>query len=142
MSEQWLVKSVKDLDPVLKHMKELLKVGDIVLFRGEVGAGKTTLINHFAKALGIDNSNSPTFAIHNLYQTSDVKIHHLDLYRISNEEDLESTGLADFMADKNSIVFIEWPERLVKSQLPRQRRVFELSIKLKNDDREIFWREV
>ncbi len=139
MSESWKVSTINDLDPVIKHMQNTLQIGDIVLFRGQVGAGKTTLINKFVNSIGGSNPNSPTFAIHNQYETSFARIHHLDLYRLTDDEDLYSTGLEDFLADKNAIIFIEWAERLSQTQLPRNRRVFKIHIDVEDQNRKIIW---
>jgi tRNA threonylcarbamoyladenosine biosynthesis protein TsaE len=142
MSQTWNVKDVGDLNPVVQYLQTHLRVGDIVLLHGEVGAGKTTLVNRLVSAWGGPDSNSPTFAIHNAYQTADTSIHHLDLYRLESAEEIYSAGVEDFLADKNAILFIEWAERLAKGQLPRGRRVFELTIRLQGDQRTFLWREI
>jgi tRNA threonylcarbamoyladenosine biosynthesis protein TsaE len=87
-----------------------LKPGDIVLVRGELGAGKTTLVRGAAKALGVgDAVTSPTFSIGHRYQGSDVTVSHLDLYRLAALGQEEPELLDDYLAP-DSIAFVEWPE--------------------------------
>jgi tRNA threonylcarbamoyladenosine biosynthesis protein TsaE len=88
-----------------------LKPGDIVLVRGELGAGKTTLVRGAAKALGVgDAVTSPTFSIGHRYQGSNVRVSHLDLYRLATLGQEEPELLDDYLAP-DSIAFVEWPEQ-------------------------------
>lgn len=83
-----------------------LKKGDIVCLDGEMGTGKTVFVQGCVKALGYRYEvNSPTFTLCNEYITESLKILHYDLYRITNDDDLFSTGFYDNDGD---IVFIEW----------------------------------
>ena len=86
-----------------------LKNGDVVLLKGEMGAGKTVFVKGIAKALGItERITSPTYAYMNDY---DGKLYHYDCYRLSSGEDAESLGLTDyFYAD--GIRVIEWSENI------------------------------
>jgi tRNA threonylcarbamoyladenosine biosynthesis protein TsaE len=90
-----------------------LKPGDIVLVRGELGAGKTTLVRGAAKALGVgEEVTSPTFSIAHRYQGSDVSVSHLDLYRLAGLAQEEPDLLDDYLAP-DAIAFVEWPEEAV-----------------------------
>jgi tRNA threonylcarbamoyladenosine biosynthesis protein TsaE len=142
MLKEWSTKSLRDLDPAIQYVKSVLQAGDIVLFKGEVGAGKTTFIRELLLALGEVGSNSPTFAIHNQYSTTKYKVHHLDLYRLETEDELLSVGFEDFVKDQTSVVLIEWAERLSETQLPRQRRKFELIIDRNEENRQLRWKEM
>jgi tRNA threonylcarbamoyladenosine biosynthesis protein TsaE len=86
----------------------------LVILRGEVGAGKTTLVKGIAAALGAaseDEVTSPTFTIVHEYVGTNVRLFHLDLYRLETEEQIAVLGL-DEMADyENSLVLVEWGER-------------------------------
>jgi tRNA threonylcarbamoyladenosine biosynthesis protein TsaE len=87
-----------------------LSPGDIVLVRGELGAGKTTLVRGAAKALGVcDPVTSPTFSIGHRYQGSDVTVSHLDLYRLGSLQDEEPSLLEDYLGP-GRIAFVEWPQ--------------------------------
>ena len=86
-----------------------LREGDVVLVRGELGSGKTTLVRGAARALGVvDPVTSPTFAIGNRYRGRDVTVSHLDLYRLAGLEDEEPDLLADYLGP-GRIAFVEWP---------------------------------
>jgi tRNA threonylcarbamoyladenosine biosynthesis protein TsaE len=87
-----------------------LESGDIVLVRGELGAGKTTLVRGAARALGvIDAVTSPTFSIGHRYRGSDVVVSHLDLYRIGGLGEEEPELLDDYLGP-GRIAFVEWPQ--------------------------------
>jgi tRNA threonylcarbamoyladenosine biosynthesis protein TsaE len=87
-----------------------LKPGDVVLVRGELGAGKTTLVRGAARALGvIDAVTSPTFSIGHRYRGSDVTVSHLDLYRLTGLQDEEPELLEDYLGP-GRIAFVEWPQ--------------------------------
>jgi len=87
-----------------------LRSGDIVLVRGEMGAGKTTLVRGAAKALGVPGPvTSPTFAIGHRYEGSDVTVSHLDLYRLGGLAQEEPALLEDYLGP-GRIAFVEWPE--------------------------------
>ncbi|MGA9875565.1 MAG: tRNA (adenosine(37)-N6)-threonylcarbamoyltransferase complex ATPase subunit type 1 TsaE [Solirubrobacteraceae bacterium] len=87
-----------------------LSGGDIVLVRGELGAGKTTLVRGAARALGVtDPVTSPTFAIGHRYQGAQVTVSHLDLYRLGALSEEEPELLEDYLGP-GRIAFVEWPE--------------------------------
>jgi tRNA threonylcarbamoyladenosine biosynthesis protein TsaE len=87
-----------------------LRPGDIVLVRGELGAGKTTLVRGAARALGVtDVVTSPTFSIGHRYQGAGVTIAHLDLYRLTALGEEEPDLLEDYLGPER-IAFVEWPE--------------------------------
>jgi len=85
----------------------------IITFRGEIGAGKTTLIRAMLRALGVRGAiKSPTFSLVESYQVMDLHLHHFDLYRIHDESELEYIGFRDYFSE-NAVCCIEWPERIV-----------------------------
>ncbi len=87
-----------------------LQPGDVVLVRGELGAGKTTLVRGAARALGVtDPVTSPTFGIGHRYRGSNVTVAHLDLYRLAGLEQ-EVPGLLEDYLTADSIAFVEWPQ--------------------------------
>ena len=87
-----------------------LKPGDIVLVRGELGAGKTTLVRGAARALGVtDPVTSPTFGIGHRYEGSGVTVSHLDLYRLAGLHEEEPDLLDDYLGS-GRIAFVEWPQ--------------------------------
>jgi tRNA threonylcarbamoyladenosine biosynthesis protein TsaE len=84
--------------------------GDLVLVRGELGAGKTTLVRGAARALGVsDPVTSPTFSIGHRYVGDGVTVSHLDLYRLAGLEREDPDLLADYLGT-GRIAFVEWPQ--------------------------------
>lgn len=91
---------------------KLLKAGDMIAFRGGLGAGKTTFTRGLAIGLGLgDNVSSPTFALVNEYRGDEINLYHFDMYRIETEDDLESTGFYDYDFEDN-VAVIEWSENI------------------------------
>lgn len=85
--------------------------GIIVAFRGDLGAGKTTIIRAMLRALGIHTPiKSPTYSLVESYDCDHLSLHHFDLYRIEDEHELDYLGFRDYF-DKNSVCCIEWPEK-------------------------------
>jgi tRNA threonylcarbamoyladenosine biosynthesis protein TsaE len=88
----------------------VLRDGDIVLVRGELGSGKTTLVRGAARALGVDGPvTSPTFSIGHRYSAPEVTVSHLDLYRLAGLAHEDPGLLADYLGS-GRIAFVEWPE--------------------------------
>jgi tRNA threonylcarbamoyladenosine biosynthesis protein TsaE len=84
--------------------------GDVVLVRGELGAGKTTLVRGAARALGVSGPvTSPTFSIAHRYPGAGVSVAHLDLYRLEDLEREDPDLLEDYLGP-DRIAFVEWPE--------------------------------
>ena len=90
----------------------LLKAGDMIAYKGGLGAGKTTFTRGLAIGMGLgDNVTSPTFALVNEYGGEDMTLYHFDMYRINSEEDLESTGFYDYDFE-NNVAAVEWSENI------------------------------
>jgi tRNA threonylcarbamoyladenosine biosynthesis protein TsaE len=108
-----LCKSPEETRRVGKEIAGALPVPGIVLLRGDLGAGKTTLTRGIAQGLGMrdpDLVHSPSFTLVNIYQGL-CPIYHVDLYRLEGERDLYSIGLDDFIGN-DGITIVEWSERL------------------------------
>jgi tRNA threonylcarbamoyladenosine biosynthesis protein TsaE len=87
-----------------------LRDGDVVLVRGELGSGKTTLVRGAARALGVaDRVTSPSFSIGHRYRAAgSLTVSHLDLYRLASLEQEDPDLLADYLG-AGRIAFVEWP---------------------------------
>lgn len=85
----------------------------VVLFNGEMGAGKTTFIKQLCKTLGVtEATSSPTFSLVNEYETADNQIvYHFDFYRLKNEVEALDMGVDDYLYSGNWC-FIEWAENI------------------------------
>ena len=98
-----------------------------VLFYGEMGAGKTTLISAIVKEMGsTDFASSTTFSLVNEYEVTNGTVYHFDLYRIKNQYEALDMGIEDYLYS-GSWNFIEWPEKIV-NLLPEKVTVLELSL--------------
>ena len=88
-----------------------LKAGDIILYKGEMGAGKTAFTRGIARHFGVeDYVSSPTFALVNEY-CGEIPIFHFDLYRIDGYDDLYAIGFFDYL-DRGGIIAAEWSENI------------------------------
>ena len=86
----------------------------LVILRGEVGAGKTTLVKGIAKAIGAaeeEDVTSPTFTLLHEYEGPKVHLFHLDVYRLETEEQIAVLGLHEMLEVPNALVLVEWGER-------------------------------
>lgn len=91
------------------ELAEGLRSGDLVLVRGELGAGKTTLVRGAAVALGVtDPVTSPSFSIGHRYSAPGITVSHLDLYRLAGLDDEDPALLEDYLGE-GRIAFVEWP---------------------------------
>ncbi|WP_166924263.1 tRNA (adenosine(37)-N6)-threonylcarbamoyltransferase complex ATPase subunit type 1 TsaE [Flavobacterium poyangense] len=100
----------------------------IILFNGEMGVGKTTLIKELCKALGVeDATSSPTFSLVNEYDTADHKIvYHFDFYRLNKETEALDMGVDDYLYSGNWC-FIEWSEKIA-SLIPDEHSVVTIEL--------------
>ena len=97
-----------------KKFSAVLSKGDIVLFTGELGGGKTTFISGLAEGFGLGETlSSPSFTIMNEYLIDNTrKFIHADLYRLENAREIDGIGLEDYFYDCISIICIEWGDRI------------------------------
>ena len=99
-----------------KNFSKILRKGDVILFHGEIGVGKTTFIRHLINSLQIKNNlnrtevTSPTFNLVNEYDVGIFIIQHYDLYRLKSEDEIKNIGLLE--NSKEVLTLIEWPEKV------------------------------
>jgi tRNA threonylcarbamoyladenosine biosynthesis protein TsaE len=106
-----------------RTLKDLLTPPKLVLLRGDLGAGKTTLVKGIAAAFDAaaeEDVTSPTFTLVHEYRGPRANLYHIDLYRVDTQRELETLGLDDLRAD-DSILLIEWGEKFPR--LLRERDV-------------------
>jgi tRNA threonylcarbamoyladenosine biosynthesis protein TsaE len=97
-----------------ERIAEMMTAPMLVILRGEVGAGKTTLVKGIAAAIGAatqDDVTSPTFTIVHEYEGRKVRLFHLDLYRLETEEQIAVLGLDEMAGYDNALVLVEWGDR-------------------------------
>jgi len=118
--KQYISTSEKETKSIAKKFAKKFKRGVIAL-SGELGAGKTTFVQGFAKGLGIkEKIISPTFVLIRQHKIPNTKkaLYHVDLYRLDNLKDLEHIGLKEILSNKQNLVLIEWAEK-AKKMLPQ-----------------------
>ena len=129
-------KSINSLDSICEItscMHALFKPETVLLIDGDLGAGKTTFVTYLLNEKGYENISSPTYALHNSYSHKDnqnhfLKIEHVDLYRLNTSDDIESTGFWDLFLNKNSLIIIEWAERINNNLWPLNWNQYYLNI--------------
>lgn len=110
------VDSVEETWELAARFADELRPGDVVCLEGELGAGKTTFTQGLAAALGVSGRvTSPTFCIVQEHRSSAVSpriplLVHMDLYRLSGEEDVEAIGWEDYLS-RGAVLVVEWPDR-------------------------------
>jgi tRNA threonylcarbamoyladenosine biosynthesis protein TsaE len=118
------------LDQIQEVAEQILaqNPNKILLFNGEMGAGKTTLIKQLCKTLGIeDATSSPTFSLVNEYKTNDNQtVYHFDFYRLNHETEALDMGVDDYLYSGNWC-FIEWSEK-IPSLIPELHSVVTIEL--------------
>ena len=112
--KRFKTRSVEGTLALGERIAEMLQPPMLVVLRGEVGAGKTTLVKGIAVAIGAaseDDVTSPTFTLLHEYVGPKVHLFHLDLYRLETEEQIAVLGLHEMMEEPNALVLVEWGER-------------------------------
>jgi len=128
--------SIKSLDDLQKFVDVVLSnLGHkhLLLLSGGMGAGKTEFVRAIGRTLGIDNVSSPTYAIHQRYSSRRGFVDHVDLYRLTDAQDLESSGFWDLFLADSGLIVVEWADRLDLSVWPTDWPRTSIEIKLESD---------
>ena len=123
----------EQLTGVVGQVLQQLTKGSLLLLSGDLAAGKTTFVNEFCRSFGIKITQSPTYAICNVYSTSDVRILHFDLYRLESEDAIHSSGFYDLLRDPADYKLIEWSERIDLNDYPVDMIKYGLDFKINAD---------
>lgn len=131
---EFCTKSELETRQFAQKIGERLNPGDVVLFTGDMGAGKTAFTKGLAEFFEVsDEVTSPTFALVHEY-SGRVNIFHFDLYRLSGFDDLYATGFFDYL-DRGGILVVEWSENISELELELE-NVVKISIeKLSENER-------
>lgn len=117
MTMRMIVNNLEETQKIAADLANLIQAGDTILLDGELGAGKTTFTQGFARALGIKRPlKSPTFTLVREYQTTNFPLYHLDVYRLGEEGGGDELGLEDYF-NADSVSFVEWSQ-YIEAQLP------------------------
>lgn len=125
--------SAEETTDLGRQLAAELKPGSVVLLRGDLGAGKTTLVKGIAegfKAAEAEAVTSPTFTLIHEYRGPEVTLYHIDLYRIDTQRELDTLALDDLM-EPNTILLIEWGEKFERF---RKERNMEIAIEHQGGD--------
>ena len=128
MAQEIITQSAEETIAFGRTLAELLAPPKLVLLRGDLGAGKTTLVKGIAAAFEAAEEpdvTSPTFTLVHEYRGPRASLYHIDLYRIDTPRELETLGLEDMRSEAGSILLIEWGEKFPR--LVRERDV-EISL--------------
>jgi tRNA threonylcarbamoyladenosine biosynthesis protein TsaE len=112
-TQEFITHSAEETIALGRSLAGMLTPPRLVLLRGDLGAGKTTLVKGIAEAFqaaSAEDVTSPTFTLVHEYRGPRVNLYHIDLYRVDTPRQLETLGLDDLIAD-NSILLIEWGEK-------------------------------
>ena len=129
-----ITKSAEETIAFGRTLAELLTPPKLVLLRGDLGAGKTTLVKGIAAAFQAakeDDVTSPTFTLVHEYRGPNANLYHIDLYRIDTQRELDTLALDDLRSESNSILLIEWGEKFPRFQ--RERDV-EIALERKGEN--------
>ncbi|MBQ1957637.1 MAG: tRNA (adenosine(37)-N6)-threonylcarbamoyltransferase complex ATPase subunit type 1 TsaE [Alistipes sp.] len=133
---QLKIDSLSELDNVAEQIISSLDGRNVVLFRGGMGAGKTTLISRIVAQLGAEDTvTSPTFALVNEYEGADkMLIYHFDFYRIDKVEEVFDLGYEEYFYS-GDLCLVEWPEK-IEALIPDD--VMTVKIEVEDDGQRIF----
>ncbi|HEY4899654.1 MAG TPA: tRNA (adenosine(37)-N6)-threonylcarbamoyltransferase complex ATPase subunit type 1 TsaE [Terriglobales bacterium] len=121
-NREYITHSAEETIALGRELAATLKDARIVILRGDLGAGKTTLVKGIAEGLQAasqENVTSPTFTLIHEFRGPEVNLYHVDLYRIETERELATLGLDELFAEEGNLVLLEWGEkfpRLVKER--------------------------
>ena len=116
----------RELAPGLKNVR-------MVILRGDLGTGKTTLVKGIAEGLQAasqDDVTSPTFTLIHEYRGAEVNLFHVDLYRIDTPRELDTLGLDELFAEEGNLVLLEWGEKFPRFEKERD---VEITIERRGD---------
>ncbi len=110
--------SAHETKEISKELARTLEGGDIIILKGELGAGKTAFTKGIAEGLGIEKEvMSPTFTLMSVYPVNHETIKelvHVDTYRLETYEDLVEIGIEEYLGRSDTLTIIEWPEKVEK----------------------------
>ena len=137
-----ITNSEKETIAVGEKIAGVLQKGDIVVLRGDLGAGKTHFVKGLALGLGsADVVTSPTFTLHNIYEGGRLVINHFDMYRLSSYEEASELGFEEYFdkSTMNGVSVVEWPEQ-VEGLINKPYYEIEIKKAEKENQRKIYFR--
>jgi tRNA threonylcarbamoyladenosine biosynthesis protein TsaE len=121
-TSEYITRSAEETIALGRELAPTLKDARMVILRGDLGAGKTTLVKGIAEGLNAaqrDDITSPTFTLIHEFRGPTVTLYHVDLYRIETERELLTLGLDELFAEPGNLVLLEWGEKFPRFQRER-----------------------
>ena len=121
MTREFTTKSAEETIALGRRLAKMLTPPKLVVLRGDLGAGKTTLVKGIAQgfqAAAEEDVTSPTFTLIHEYRGPSATVYHIDLYRVDTQRELETLALDDLMTE-NSVLLIEWGEKFARFERER-----------------------
>jgi tRNA threonylcarbamoyladenosine biosynthesis protein TsaE len=121
-TQEYITHSAEETIAVGRQLAAELSSARLVMLRGELGAGKTTLAKGIAEGLQAashEDVTSPTFTLIHEYRGPEVTIFHVDLYRIETQRELDTLGLDELIAEQGNLVLLEWGEKFARFEKER-----------------------
>jgi tRNA threonylcarbamoyladenosine biosynthesis protein TsaE len=142
-SREYITHSAEETITLGRELALALKDARIVVLRGDLGAGKTTLVKGIAEGLQAasqEDVTSPTFTLIHEFHGPEVNLYHVDLYRLETERELATLGLDELFAGEGNLVLLEWGEKFPRLMKERDA---EIAIERRGEwEREIvLWRQ-
>jgi tRNA threonylcarbamoyladenosine biosynthesis protein TsaE len=125
-TREYITHSAEETIALGRELAPTLKNARMVILRGDLGAGKTTLVKGIAEGLQAatrDDITSPTFTLIHGFRGPEVTLYHVDLYRIETERELQTLGLDELFAEPGNLVVLEWGEKFPRFQRERDAEI-------------------
>ena len=133
MTSEYITHSAEETLALGRKLAPALQKARMVILRGDLGTGKTTLVKGIAEGLGAasqDDVTSPTFTLIHEYRGPNVNLYHVDLYRVDTPRELDTLGLDELFAENGNLVLLEWGEKFPRFQKERD---VEICIERRSD---------
>ena len=121
-TREYITHSAEETIALGRVLAPMLRDARMVILRGDLGAGKTTLVKGIAEGLQAasrDDITSPTFTLIHEFRGPEVTLYHVDLYRLETERELLTLGLDELFAEPGNLVLLEWGEKFPRFQRER-----------------------
>lgn len=131
------IKDLADLSKIAAWVNERVISNTLILLEGPLGVGKTAFVKLLAEKqhFTANKVKSPTFSIINRYETKNYRMAHIDLYRLEKHDQFILEEMLEILAEKESLMCIEWPEKInLKSLFGRARQIIEIKLEFESKD--------
>ncbi len=141
--KRFKTRSVAGTLAIAETIAEMLAAPRVVVLRGELGAGKTTLVKGWVAALGAgaeEEVTSPTFTLVHEYASPRVKVYHLDLYRLETERELATLGFEELAAEPATLLLVEWGDKFPSVLERADAEIWMTALQAEERSLEVRWR--